>query len=74
MPWMHIGGDLEAQHVKTDTRYIDIQVKGKPQTRLFLSRGALIKALLLFPEYEKDMPDTSELRHKPPNVAAPNHP
>ena len=51
--WKHIGGDLEAC---VTGKYVDIRVVGKPETRLFLSRGTLLSALLLFPEFEKDKP------------------
>lgn len=44
--WHSLGGDLEASY--DGARYIDIRVKGSETTRLFISKGALEKALTLF--------------------------
>jgi hypothetical protein len=44
--WTDLGGDLEGSY--DGVKYVDIKVKGSDTTRLFISRGALEKALSLF--------------------------
>lgn len=44
--WTDLGGDLEASY--DGARYVDFRVKGSHQRRLFISKGALEKALALF--------------------------
>ena len=49
--WVHLGGDLEASY--DGERYVDVRLRKRRggrthRSRLFLSKGALKKALTLF--------------------------